>query len=113
MNSFENYSDKLFLYDNINQAIEVYAEKFMEEQTAGAKIVHKNAAIKKIAATVLYAVLVFSVVSIFVFYHEFSKLWGVVILAVITLLWIMTMRTRFTSKTALCQKIKAMPDAIT
>ena len=111
MSSFESSSGSLFQYDNINQAMEVYVKQFMNEKTAGVEVIHKNAAIKKTAATAIYSAIVFSVISIFMFYHEYSRLLGAVILAVVTGVWIKALRTCFTNESALRQKIQAMPDA--
>ena len=84
MVSLDNYSEKLLTYDKPKDALEAYVKIYMQEQSAGMKVIHKNAARKKIIATAIYAVLFFMILSIFAFYREFKLAYGVALLALIT-----------------------------
>ena len=110
MNNFENYSVNLLQYDNANQALEAYVKLVMEQQAAGTKVIHKNAAIKKIVVTLLYAILLFAVISIMVFYHQYMDT-CILILLMLTLIWVYAITRTFTTEKALRKKIQEMPDA--
>ena len=111
MVSLDNYSEKLLTYDKPKDALEAYVKIYMQEQSAGMKVIHKNAARKKIIATAIYAVLFFMILSIFAFYREFKLAYGVALLALITVVWLVTSLIVFTSEKSLLHKIKEMPDA--
>ena len=111
MVSLDNYSEKLLTYDKPKDALEAYVKIYMQEQSAGMKVIHKNAARKKIIATAIYAVLFFMILSIIAFYREFKLAYGVALLALITVVWLVTSLIVFTSEKSLLHKIKEMPDA--
>ena len=110
MNSFENYSKSILKQKNIDRALEAYLEILQKEHAAGAGVVHKRVAVSRIIATILYAILLFLIVSFFVFFHEFHFFFCASGITALTAVWIYITRTFFTTERALRPIIQANPD---
>ena len=110
MNSFDSYSESILRHDNVDRALEAYLEFLEKDQISGAKVIHKKAAIRRIAATVLYAFLVFLTVSFFVFFHEFHFFYCISGITALTVAWGYIIGTFFTTEKALRPIIQANPN---
>ena len=111
MNDFASIDMDLTKFRNADEALEAYAESFVKEQNADAKVIHATAAKMKIISSVIYAVLLFLLVSLKMFYHEFQTFWFLMMVVVITFVWASTVRNRFTTGISLRKKMASMPDA--
>ena len=87
MNSFERFSESVLKYNSVDRALEDYLELLRRENAADEKVIHKNAAIKRIAATVPYSILVFLIISFFMCFHEYSLFFCISGIAAFTAAW--------------------------
>ena len=111
MNSFERFSESVLKYNSVDRALEDYLELLRRENAADEKVIHKNAAIKRIAATVPYSILVFLIISFFMCFHEYSLFFCISGIAAFTAAWGYIITTSFTTVKSLRHKIQKKPDA--
>lgn len=111
MNSFERFSESVQKYNSVDRALEDYLELLRRENAADEKVIHKNAAIKRIAATVSYSILFFLIISFFMCRHEYSLFFCISGIAAITAAWVCIITISFTTVKSLRKKIQKKPDA--
>ena len=110
MNSFERFSESVLKYNSVDRALEDYLELLRRENAADEKVIHKNAAIKRIAATVSYSILVFLIISFFMCRHEYSLFFCISGIAAITAAWVCIITISFTTVKSLRKKLQKKPD---
>ena len=69
MINIEDYKEVFSRYENANHALEDFADFFVKEEMAGSTVIHRNAAIKRIAAPVIFTALFTGTVIFHLYYH--------------------------------------------
>lgn len=109
MINIEDYKETFRCYENANHALVDFADYFVKKEMAGARVIHRNAAVKRIVATVIFAALFTGTVVFHIYYHIWPLLIFIELLALIIVGWVYAARF-FTTGRVLRQKIQAQPD---
>ena len=109
MINIEDYKEVFSRYENANHALEDFADFFVKEEMAGSTFIHRNAAIKRIAAPVIFTALFTGTVIFHLYYHIWPLLIFIEVLAIIIVSGVYATRF-FTTGRVLRQKIQAQPD---
>ena len=96
-------------FDTPDAALDAYVKYYLQERFKNRILVHKSTARKKIAATIIYALLLFLSISLRMFYHTYRDAFDTVII-LSSIIWLISF-CRFKTGKALRNKILTTPDA--
>lgn len=101
------FADSYRKYKTANEALGAYAEAFFSEKMQGKKMILREAAVKKLVSTFVFALAAFITLSLMMLYHRSYF----VFLLVFAVLGIVYRRFRVNDQALLVKKLASMPEA--